>query len=73
MTVNKTRRQLAEEWPVIRRENGLIEIACPHGIGHPSLKLTPAKYYYGVHGCDGCCGKAAFALAEMVHAGEVEK
>ena len=50
---------------VVHRENGLIEIVCPHGIGHPSRKLTPPKFYYGVHGCDGCCSLAAWALAEL--------
>ena len=71
MTTNKTRQQFRDEWPIIKRENGLIEIACPHGIGHPSLKLTKKlsdeKFYYGTHGCDGCCWSAGFALAEMSH------
>ena len=53
-------------WDLVRRENGLVELACEHGVGHPSELLTPKKCYYGVHGCCGCCQKfsASFRLAE---------
>ena len=47
------------------RENGLIEIVCQHGVGHPSKLLTNPKYYYGVHGCDGCCDTEEWRLAEQ--------
>ena len=47
------------------RENGLIEIVCEHGIGHPSQLLTPLKVYYGVHGCDGCCSTKKFREKEL--------
>lgn len=58
-------------WHKIYRENGLVELACEHGVGHPSLLLTPERYYYGVHGCCGCCFKhsAEFALVEQAMAG----
>ena len=77
MTVKKTRKQLAAEWPTVDRRDGRIEIICPHGVGHPSQKLSGKRWvssWMGVHGCcgKGCCGQAAFALAEMVHAGEIE-
>ena len=47
-------------WPKVRRESGLIERKCPHGIGHPDpdsvaeMEATGRKGY-DVHGCDGCC------------------
>lgn len=47
------------------RENGLIEIICEHGVGHPSRLLTPLKFYYDVHGCDGCCGSDEFKAKEL--------
>jgi len=47
----------------IRRETGLVENICEHGIGHPAY--GSALYQdairgdedgaWGVHGCDGCC------------------
>lgn len=46
------------------RENGLVEHVCVHGIGHPSKTFTPPKYYYGVHGCDGCCQTEWFEALE---------
>lgn len=52
------------KWTVVHRENGLTELACEHGVGHPSSKLTPPKYFYGVHGCDGCCSDPSFAELE---------
>jgi len=50
--------------PLSRRETGLLEAICPHGIGHPIPESTlhmdthgpsGAKGTWGVHGCDGCC------------------
>ena len=54
-------------WDLVRRENGLVELACEHGVGHPSKLLTPEKCYYKTHGCCGCCQKfsASFRLAEL--------
>lgn len=52
------------KWFKIYRENGLIEIACEHGVGHPSLLLTPPRAYYATHGCCGCCTHAEWARAE---------
>lgn len=59
------------EWHKIYRENGLIELVCRHGVGHPSKALTAPDRYYGVHGCCGCCSmhSASFALTEMAIAG----
>ncbi len=48
-----------------RRETGLLEQMCEHGIGHPtqaSAKEIAKQYKHHVkvwmaHGCDGCCQK----------------
>ena len=54
-------------WTVQRRMDmwsyPLLEIFCPHGIGHPMPesvhmlnKIEPkAKRDWSAHGCDGCC------------------
>ncbi len=44
------------------RMSGLVEDLCEHGVGHPNKewlkKHDPdGKLRFGVHGCDGCCGK----------------
>lgn len=51
-------------WAVqqIRRETGLIEDVCKHGVGHPNTewlkKNDPdGNYGFSIHGCDGCCSK----------------
>ncbi len=70
MTTKTTQSSLRREWPTNLRETGLMEILCPHGIGHPSKPLTNPKWWhdhFGVHGCDGCCSQAVFFLAEMAH------
>ncbi len=61
-------------WPIIDRGDGRIEIACPHGVGHVSEVLSRAIHprrwnasWMRVHGCDGCCGGLAFAIAEHSH------
>lgn len=70
MTTRTTNKQLKAEWPAILREDGKrMEIICPHGVGHPvkSLSHNWDDSWMGVHGCDGCCSKAIFALAELAH------
>ena len=70
MTVNKTNPTITKEWPAILREDGRrVEIICPHGVGHParSLSYNWDDSWMGVHGCDGCCSTAAFAIAEQEH------
>lgn len=51
--------------PVSRRETGLLEVHCHHGVGHPipasvewldAFGPEGAKGSWGTHGCDGCCG-----------------
>jgi hypothetical protein len=51
-------------WAVdqIRRETGLIEDICEHGVGHPNahwLKVhdPKGKKLFSIHGCDGCCSQ----------------
>ena len=46
------------KWAVrqVKRETGLVEDICKHGVGHPnrvSQKELPEGY--DIHGCDGCC------------------
>lgn len=48
------------DWPIVVRENTLVERTCSHGIGHPDPDSV--RYFdsvgragYDVHGCDGCC------------------
>ncbi len=54
------------KWYALRRETGLVEGICEHGVGHPlpgSVEWMDAhahpgaKGTWGVHGCDGCCGR----------------
>ncbi len=50
-------------WLIHRRETGLMEAVCEHGVGHPckqSAKYMDRKYghksgTWSTHGCDGCC------------------
>lgn len=52
------------KWRVLKRVNGLTEFVCEHGVGHPSKALTPPRFYYGTHGCDGCCARPDFPEAK---------
>lgn len=56
------------DWQRKDRLSGIVELVCPHGVGHPSRKLTTLKRPWregeGIHGCDGCCGGPEFAQAE---------
>lgn len=53
-------------WTKTIRETGLLEHVCEHGCGHPDpesvQKLTEATNDdgWGIHGCDGCCGREDF-------------
>jgi hypothetical protein len=69
MTAAKTNADIRREWPTVDRFDGRVEIICPHGIGHPVRSLSTSKWqdWMDVHGCDGCCSLAAFALAELAH------
>lgn len=48
-----------------RRETGLLEQFCEHGVGHPtraSAEVVAKRMKHDVgtwmsHGCDGCCAK----------------
>lgn len=51
---------------LIRRETGLMEFKCIHGVGHPALssieymnRVTGGDTW-GIHGCDGCCSRDDF-------------
>ena len=45
------------KFQLIHRMNGVKELACEHGVGHP-IKGPPSTNRWEIHGCDGCCGKA---------------
>lgn len=50
-------------WRLQRRETGLLEAICEHGVGHPipeSAKFMATankqdEWVWTMHGCDGCC------------------
>lgn len=51
---NHHMRTFPQHW---RRDRGIMERICPHGVGHPDpddpvviMGIDP-----GIHGCDGCC------------------
>lgn len=53
----------------IRRESGLIEHICEHGVGHPALGSVQflelqGMEMMGVHGCCGCCHDPEWKLAD---------
>ena len=56
----------------IRREGGLIEHVCKHGVGHPCgpsvhwLSIHGMGESFGVHGCDGCCSKPEWVLQDWI-------
>ena len=64
----KTKFKLAETRTVVRRESGLLEYICPHGVGHPlfaSATKVAKKHKHNLsswltHGCDGCCKSEEF-------------
>lgn len=54
-----------------RRESGLIEHVCKHGVGHPAIGSVQfmefqGKKGCGVHGCDGCCQTEDWCLTDAV-------
>ena len=53
-------------YQLIRRASGVIELGCPHGVGHP-IKIPVGDHSgelssWWSHGCDGCCGKSLFLI-----------
>lgn len=47
-------------WPQFwRRDRGIMERICPHGVGHPDPDCIYAQAEWGIHGCDGCCSEKA--------------
>ena len=65
--------------PLIRRESGLLEATCIHGIGHPiaesvrsldAFGLVGSRGTWGTHGCDGCCSPRG-AIATIAKTDEV--
>ena len=54
-----------------RRETGLIEHHCQHGVGHPAygsidwMERVTGQKSWGVHGCDGCCQDPEWILEDL--------
>lgn len=53
-----------DRWHLLRRETGLVEAVCQHGVGHPTpgsiavmnaFGPPGARGSWGVHSCDSCC------------------
>lgn len=59
----------------LRRETGLLEHICKHGVGHPvegsadwmalEYGVSRKKNPYTVHGCDGCCNSIEWQMASL--------
>ena len=65
---NGKKVEQAENQRIIIREDGRIEQACDHGVGHPIGHWKKDGWdasWMGVHGCCGCCSLAKFALEGM--------
>lgn len=61
---------------ILREFNGVVEVQCDHGVGHPHEGLCAAygRRYDGMHGCDGCCGSPEWiAWAEQALARRLEE
>jgi hypothetical protein len=59
-------------WWTAYRDDGRVELVCPHGVGHTSKLLTIKRIgekawqdWMDVHGCDNCCLTPAFTLLEQ--------
>ncbi len=54
------------KWREHKRASGLVEHICEHGVGHPDaasveeMERRTGQASWGVHGCDGCCGRDDF-------------
>lgn len=66
-----------EPWvETIRRETGLVEHVCKHGVGHPAhgsvhwMELHGIKDM-GIHGCDGCCMEKDWIIADLKASTEI--
>lgn len=70
----------------IRRETGLIEHICKHGIGHPAYasadwiartsctedsEFSEVRDAWMIHGCDGCCNSAEWQLESLRNSVEI--
>lgn len=55
----------------IRRETGLIEHICKHGVGHPAIgsvqwmEITTGLASWSVHGCCGCCNEIDWIIEDL--------
>lgn len=57
----------------IRRESGLVENICTHGVGHPAAGSAHFQYLirgheeetWDTHGCDGCCQDLTWKMLDL--------
>jgi hypothetical protein len=65
---------MSEPWVAThRRETGLVELVCSHGVGHPArgsaiyqnLARGHEPGTWETHGCDGCCVDLEWELADL--------
>ena len=65
---------MSDPWVrTIRRETGLVEHKCSHGVGHPAEASADwqdqirghAPGTWMSHGCDGCCRSTEWQLADL--------
>ncbi len=56
---------------IIRRETGLVEAICKHGVGHPVygsvdwMRKVTGDDTWDIHGCDGCCEADDWQIATL--------
>jgi hypothetical protein len=56
------------KWKRIVRASGLVEWQCEHGVGHPDVNSVDRMGdAWGIHGCDGCCGRDDFPGERVIH------
>ena len=61
---------------MVRRENGIVELVCKHGTGHPAPGSVHwhemhGSTHAGVHGCCGCCQTPEWKLKAATQSYEV--
>lgn len=57
-----------------RDDTKVMERICAHGVGHPdpdarAFAERQGDAWFGVHGCDGCCGLGAGSAGQAPDAG----
>lgn len=61
---------MSDGFSLILRADGRVEVACRHGVGHPSWELQRLRtgrdpgHCDMIHGCDRCCQTREWKAAE---------